>query len=292
MISNKLLLTGALVVVFCISHFEYYVNAQVFPGNGGDANGDGVIDITDAVHTLNYLFGGGLPPSTVTVNNSLSGTGRFIDNGDNTFTDQKTGLMYPAMLMQRSQVSASGNTSQNTTGYLWADVNIAVADHGLPYAGSWRVATVAEVYSTFDQTAGPLRKPPGSPGSGFSMPFLDHGAMGRIQDGWRHPLWESWFRHFGAGSSLGVIDPFTGLPVEPYTSSDCPLITLSQINSDFGFAVNNYNVVDIQFQGFNTPADGFDPWVCATNLRCYGSDGNQGGAGGGGGIFVVVRDIE
>jgi hypothetical protein len=34
----------------------------VYPMGGGDANGDGRVDITDAVHLIAYIFSGGATP--------------------------------------------------------------------------------------------------------------------------------------------------------------------------------------------------------------------------------------
>jgi hypothetical protein len=56
----------------------------------GDVNGSGVIDLSDAVYTLNYLFLRGPKPVSIVE----AASKRFHDNGDGTVTDGDTGLMW------------------------------------------------------------------------------------------------------------------------------------------------------------------------------------------------------
>ncbi|MEC9351959.1 MAG: histidine phosphatase family protein [Planctomycetota bacterium] len=47
----------------CLRHQERIVMAlELAPVSGGDVNGDGMVNITDAVYLLNFLFIGGEPP--------------------------------------------------------------------------------------------------------------------------------------------------------------------------------------------------------------------------------------
>ena len=56
-------LVGLLAGV-CILHQDRIVMAlDLAPTSGGDVNGDGMINITDAVFLLNFLFSGGEPPA-------------------------------------------------------------------------------------------------------------------------------------------------------------------------------------------------------------------------------------
>ena len=98
----------------------------------GDVNGDGAIDVSDAVYLLSYLFEGGPEPVTIRGlvratgqtecwdasgnptpcdNSALPGqdglyqlgaeaAGRFLVNGDGTVTDQLTGLMWRTDILQ------------------------------------------------------------------------------------------------------------------------------------------------------------------------------------------------
>ncbi|MBN1420630.1 MAG: DUF1566 domain-containing protein [Planctomycetes bacterium] len=73
----------------------------------GDVNGDGSLDIGDAVHLLNYLFAEGEAPAVCPA--GCSNADRFLDNGDGTVTDTLTRLMWaqapsPSTLTQEGAI--------------------------------------------------------------------------------------------------------------------------------------------------------------------------------------------
>ena len=119
-------LSGLLVTTIVLGGGYKATNYQ-----NGDVNGDGTIDISDAVYLLQYLFESGSDPVTIRglipatgqtecygftqasgwevaacddpsvtpgqdgdLQNGAPIAGRFIDNGDGTVTDQVTGLMW------------------------------------------------------------------------------------------------------------------------------------------------------------------------------------------------------
>src|SRR5262245_1962853 len=59
----------AFLTLFLIA-FAWHATGRTDTGRGGavisagDSNGDGRVDISDAVHTLSYLFSGGPPPAS------------------------------------------------------------------------------------------------------------------------------------------------------------------------------------------------------------------------------------
>jgi hypothetical protein len=143
--------------------------------HNGDANGDGGIDISDAVYLLIYLFKGGqapvacadspdllrrvealekaaadLPKALEDVASALTNFGatpcrerpdRFVDNGDGTVTDTCTGLMW-------QQLTADGNgdgdllRSEDRMTFPQADAYV----QSLNLAGhtDWRLPTARE----------------------------------------------------------------------------------------------------------------------------------------------------
>lgn len=64
----------------------------------GDTDGDGMINITDAVYLLNWLFQGGPAPVSIACDETpldcLNADDRFQDQADGTFEDVCTGLQW------------------------------------------------------------------------------------------------------------------------------------------------------------------------------------------------------
>lgn len=144
---NKFL-TALLLSIATASSAE----AQIYPMNGGDANGDGVVDITDSVHILSYLFGGGNPPVSVAtelVPNTfdlldLDPNSRFVDNLDGTTTDLFTGLQWNHTVLQGlhpKQTTAPGGIQPIET--VLADFNANDA------YGDWRIVSLQEYRAAY-----------------------------------------------------------------------------------------------------------------------------------------------
>jgi hypothetical protein len=114
--------------------------------NGGDCNGDGAIDITDATCILNYLFGGGTPPVSVAfVAQDTDPAVRFLSNADGTFTDSDTNLMWSGYLHQDYSFHAGLNCDVYSGGFI--DINNlsgTLAIYNIPDYGDWRTATREE----------------------------------------------------------------------------------------------------------------------------------------------------
>jgi hypothetical protein len=157
------------------------------PKGNGDVNGDGAIDISDAVYTLTWLFMGGKAPEvidcppprggalpatgqTICLNYSYPppipcddaefpgqdgfyhagcpSQGRFMDNGDGTITDNCTGLMW-----QKDTADVSGNGligDSEEDGLFWPDA--LKYCESLNFAGhtDWRLPNVRELQSIVD----------------------------------------------------------------------------------------------------------------------------------------------
>ena len=146
--------------------------------HGIDSNGDGSVDISDAVHLLAWLFSGGPPPQVCRgdgpgggmralpdtgqatcydaddaivdcASDSCAGqdgfyatgcsnVGRFVDNGDGTVTDNCTGLMWQA------------DTGNDERGLNWCSAlayceGLELGDHS-----DWRLPNVRELQSIVD----------------------------------------------------------------------------------------------------------------------------------------------
>jgi len=158
----------------------------------GDANGDGILDIADAVYIIDYqLRGGPAPVSIVCPPAGLPATGqtkcyddqwsrlpcdsaafpgqdgfyqagcpmesRFVDNGDGTVSDNCTGLMW-----QKDTADTSGNGSIGDEDLLiWREAlmyceNLEFAGHS-----DWRLPNLRELqsivnYGRFDPAIDPV----------------------------------------------------------------------------------------------------------------------------------------
>jgi hypothetical protein len=103
----------------------------------GDANGDGERDISDAIHLLLWLFGEGAEP----VPCAADCPPRFVDHGDGTVTDQRTGLLW-----QKTPCDANGDGTISLVdivereGASAAAGNLVLGGHG-----GWRVPNTAEL---------------------------------------------------------------------------------------------------------------------------------------------------
>lgn len=147
----------------------------------GDVNGDGTIDISDAVYTLTFLFNGGPPPVPLkpavlglpdsgqnfcyelieggrsadsvecskatcwgqdgAYSSGCADEGRFTDNGDGTVNDNCTGLMW-----QKNTADIDGDGIENDQ-VSWCEA-LAYCE-GLTLAGhsDWRLPNVRESQS-------------------------------------------------------------------------------------------------------------------------------------------------
>jgi len=153
------------------------------PAGNGDVNGDGTIDVGDAVYTLTWLFLGGeapvkiecapmpgrLPPTgqlkcygsgggTIDCGNALypgqdaayragcPAGGRFVDNGDGTVTDTCTGLVWQ---QDTADVDGDGTVGDGDA-VTWED-GLRYCE-GLTFAGhdDWRLPNVKELFSILD----------------------------------------------------------------------------------------------------------------------------------------------
>ena len=169
------LVAGAAVMFLCMTPSGVVADCPGAPGKpcgNGDVNGDGNIDIADAIYLLSYLFGGGAAPvacasssggslpatgQTVCYNTAgdviacssadwpgqdgfyrrgCSMEGRFVDNGDGTVTDLCTGLMW------QQETAPETYNWQNALKYC----------EGLDLAGytDWRLPNVRELRSIVD----------------------------------------------------------------------------------------------------------------------------------------------
>ncbi|OQC20523.1 MAG: hypothetical protein BWX69_01719 [Planctomycetes bacterium ADurb.Bin069] len=159
-------------VMLAIPHGTSQVVYAGTPSGNGDVNGDGMIDIADAIYLLGYLFANGPKPGAIAcdsccLSKGLPATGqtlcyttsgveipcagmsasgqdgvyqagcsswkRFTDNGDRTVTDNCTGLMW-------QNETAPGE-------YTWQDAlkyceNLTLAGHS-----DWRLPNVRELQS-------------------------------------------------------------------------------------------------------------------------------------------------
>ena len=103
----------------------------------GDTNGDGERDISDAVHLLMWLFGNGAEP----VPCAADCPQRFVDNGDGTVTDRRTGLLW-----QKTPCDVNGDGTATGDDVVGKDGAVAVAGNlVLGGRGGWRVPNSAEL---------------------------------------------------------------------------------------------------------------------------------------------------
>lgn len=113
----------------------------------GDVNGDRKVDVSDAVHVLEYLFAGGSEPRAAGPclpwypcadrANVLPvwGEARFVDNGDGTVTDLGTGLMWEASIPPNRPVRN------------WEQALRFCAEVELAGYRDWRVPNIRELLS-------------------------------------------------------------------------------------------------------------------------------------------------
>jgi hypothetical protein len=170
--SKVLFLSG--IVIGAFTMFVFMSTATVGadgPSGNGDTNGDGRLDIADAICLLTHLFAGGpepvvlecaecrLPATGQTACYDLFGEmdcdnpdfpgqddlyqtgclteGRFIDNSDGTVTDRCTGLMW--------QQATAGSGAVTWSAALQYCENLEVAGWD-----DWRLANVRELQSIVD----------------------------------------------------------------------------------------------------------------------------------------------
>jgi hypothetical protein len=110
------------------------------PGSSqsGDLNGDGSLDIADAVYLLRHLFAKGPAP--------VAPEERFTDNGDGTVSDNVTGLMW---CQDTCDTNGDGVvTYDDAISRTNADAFVAALRLG-GYS-DWRLAMTPELYSLVD----------------------------------------------------------------------------------------------------------------------------------------------
>jgi len=127
-----------------------------------DANGDGKVDVTDPVQTLNWLFMGGKQPSCCAdsaqgpfewvMNQAIPmprrSIGRFQDNGDGTVTDLLTNLIW----QQRTADKNGDNVIDQKDKMNFAEAESYVQSLSLGGRIDWRVPSMRELQSIFDRT--------------------------------------------------------------------------------------------------------------------------------------------
>lgn len=133
----------------------------------GDVNGDGQIDVSDAVYTLLYLFKGGQPPVACADSAELVARvealesviqssrticwerpDRFLENGDGTVTDTCSGLQW---LQQTVDVNADGVYDVSDL-VDWATAGQVLDRLEIGGKGDWRLPTVRELEGITDGT--------------------------------------------------------------------------------------------------------------------------------------------
>lgn len=136
-------------------------------GGTGDTNGDGVVDVSDAIFTLLYLFKGGPAPVACADSPELVGrvaaledtnariasaleelahpcsgrADRFHDNGDGTVTDSCTGLMW----QQKTNDLDGDGLLNNSDTLTWQQATTFCRDLTDSSFDDWRLPTLAEL---------------------------------------------------------------------------------------------------------------------------------------------------
>ena len=171
---KRLVLLGLLGVLFVVSGQPGARGAGgpapepvTSPCGNGDVNGDGALDLGDAVYILTYLFAAGEAP--VSIDCALPATGqsicydetgeaidctngvypgqdgayrigcptggRFVDNGDGTVTDRCTGLMWQRITASRS--GGGGVSAMEDELFTWGEALRYCEDLILCRDGTW-----------------------------------------------------------------------------------------------------------------------------------------------------------
>jgi len=108
-------------------------------GKNGDVNGDGEVDLSDAITILGYAFLGN-PASLMPLcqGSGCGGAeGRYVDRGDGTVTDCETGLVW-------QQATAPGS-------FNWWEAGIYCENLVLGVHDNWRLPTEDELLSLVDR---------------------------------------------------------------------------------------------------------------------------------------------
>lgn len=160
---------GGLLGLFWILHSGSAVRAGTSPSStvSGDVNGDGQLDISDAVYTLSHLFNGGPAPVACAQPAAIAERvealedavarlrheadcsperrrpERFVDNGNGTLMDPCSGLTWaqrPADLNHDGGIDANDKVAWDEAAQLVSSLHVADAD-------GWRLPTAAELDS-------------------------------------------------------------------------------------------------------------------------------------------------
>ncbi len=217
LVKASIVTVSILLSAFCLLLIVSVRAVPVQPGGGGaaavgngDTNGDGVIDVSDAVHLLLFLFRSGEPPAAVAespelvagveligtrleeiaevVDSNLSRIaaeserpcrerfGRFVDNGNGTVTDTCTGLMWQQVI---ADLNGNGVAdAQDQMG--WQQATNAAAALRLAGHTDWRLPTAQELEALFDPRWNPSIDPLfGTFGGGFWTSSVNPAAPSR-----------------------------------------------------------------------------------------------------------------
>jgi hypothetical protein len=152
--------------------------AGTAPAGNGDVNGDGVIDISDALYLLRYLFQEGAGPVACADSPALVArvaaleeviaelrspceerTDRFVDHGDGTVTDTCTGLMW---MKKGEDLNGDGKFDNDVLS--WDAANAYCASLSLAGYSGWRLPSLRELADLRVSTVGASPwSPPGPP---------------------------------------------------------------------------------------------------------------------------------
>ncbi len=164
--ATLLVLAGLALGVILLGHaVRVRAGGAATPSVNGDVNGDGMIDVSDAVYTLLYLFKGGEPPVACADSAELviqveklaariqvlehdrdcsperRLPDRFLDNGDGTVTDPCTGLLWTRGALD---VNADGLLDANDR-IPWTEAFSFCENLSLAGNEKWRLPTRREV---------------------------------------------------------------------------------------------------------------------------------------------------